>query len=494
MIKKFKIQNSKFKINEKGQLSLFVLIFSAVAMIILSGLIVWVDSNQKVVYRTTYQHSALMVAEAGVEYYRWHLAHAPNDFQDGTGHVGPYTHNYYDKNNALIGQYTLDITPPPLSSSLVTIKSTGKLDGVPNVQRVIQARLGIPSVVKYAVLANSNIRFEPGTLVFGPIHANGGIRFDGTAYNIVTSARTTYNDPDHSGADEYAIHTHTGSVDPLPPAALPLRADVFTSGRQFPVPAVDFAGLTQTLAQIKKSAQSAGKYFAASGSNGYHIILKIDGTFDIYKVKKMAKRPNVNCRNKLHQKKWKTWSISAAGGSEQLVGNYPIPANGLIFVEDNIWVDGKINKSKLTIASGKFPYSPNKATSIIINKSITYTNYDGQDVIGLIAQRNINVGMVSDNTLRIDAAVVAQNGSVQRYYYRPPSGGKNYCTAAYSSPSSFTLNGMIATNSGYGFAYTDGSGYQNRTIIYDSNLLYNPPPSFPLISGYYQQVSWKELE
>ena len=51
---------------------------------------------------------AFAIAEAGIEYYRWHLAHAPAGFQDGTGHAGPYVHNYYDKDGNQIGQFTLD--------------------------------------------------------------------------------------------------------------------------------------------------------------------------------------------------------------------------------------------------------------------------------------------------------------------------------------------------------------------------------------------------
>jgi hypothetical protein len=34
------------------------------------------------------------------------------------------------------------------------------------------------------------------------------------------------------------------------------------------------------------------------------------------------------------------------------------------------------------------------------------------------------------------------------------------------------------------------AGYTNTTDIYDSNLLYSPPPGFPLSSSGYQQLSW----
>jgi hypothetical protein len=123
---------------------------------------------------------------------------------------------------------------------------------------------------------------------------------------------------------------------------------------------------------------------------------------------------------------------------------------------------------------------------------LRYTNYDGQDVLALIAQKNVNVGLVSAATLRIDAALVAKTGRVGRYYYGPPGGGSNRCSP-YHSRTTLTLFGMIATNQRYGFAYTDNTGYTTRNITYDGNLLYGPPPSFPLTGDQYEVLSWKEI-
>jgi len=40
----------------------------------------------------------------------------------------------------------------------------------------------------------------------------------------------------------------------------------------------------------------------------------------------------------------------------------------------------------------------------------------------------------------------------------------------YHVRSTINLNGMIATNQRYGFAYTDNTGYQIRNITYDSKI------------------------
>jgi len=126
--------------------------------------------------------------------------------------------------------------------------------------------------------------------------------------------------------------------------------------------------------------------------------------------------------------------------------------------------------------------------NITVNNDITYAHTDGRESLALIAQGNLNVGMVSDTNLIIDAALVAKNGRVGRYYY-----DTSHCSPYYTR-ASLTLLGMIATYSRYGFAYTDGTGYQIRNINYDGNLLYAPPPSIPLTGDQYTVISWREVQ
>lgn len=475
------------KILSDGHVLILVLVFSSVASYILIGLANLIVLNIKAGQQTIKREQAFQIAESGVEYYRWHLAHAPQDYQDGTGGPGPYVHNFFDKSGNQIGTFSLDITPPPVGSTLVTVTSTGNaLGGFGNPTRVVSVSLAKPSIARFAVVANDAMRFGQGTETFGPIHSNGGIRFDGLAHNIVSSAQASYDDPDHSGGNEFGVHTHVSPTDPLPPAPVPTRTDVFVAGRQFPVPAVDFVGITADLSQIKAKAQTDGFYRSPSGSLGYHLVLKTNDTFDLYRVTSLV-NPPTGCNNSQNQTGWGTWSIN----NQQLIGNYPFPNNGLIFLEDDIFVNGQINTARLTIVAALFPDNPSTRKNIIINNDLLYTNYDGQDTIGLIAQGNINVGMVSENDLRIDGAIIAQNGRVGRYYYRPPGGGYNRCSP-YHQRQTITLWGMIATSQRYGFAYTDGNGYQTRLINYDASLLYAPPPDFPLTSDQYEIVSWTE--
>ncbi len=466
---------------ESGQILIQVIVFGAIAVYFVATLASWAGEHIKVGRQALAREQAIQIAEAGADYYRWHLAHAPQDYQDGTGTSTPHVHDYLDKDGNHVGQFTLTITPPPLGSSLVTIKSVGKVDSDPNISRTIVTQLAKPSIAKYATVANAVLRFGAGTEVFGPIHSNSGIRFDGLAHNIVSSSLANYDDPDHTGANDFAVHTHLAPPDPVPPGAVPSRPDVFESGRQFPVPAVDFAGITSDLAQMKTAAQTSGFYRAGSGGLGYHVVVKVNDTFDLYRVTSLV-NPAGGCTNVGGQTDWGTWSIQ----NQALIGNFAFPTNGLIFLEDHVYVDGQINTARVTIIAALLPDNPASRKQITINTNLRYTNVDGQDVIGLIAQGNLNVGMVSDTTIRIDAALISQNGRVGRYYYGAG------CTP-YHSRQTLTLWGTIATSQRYGFAYTDGTGYQIRNINYDARLLYSPPPSFPLTSDQYTTLSWEEI-
>jgi type II secretory pathway pseudopilin PulG len=480
----------------KGIVLVNVLIFASISILVVSALVNWGAVVLKTTRTLDVREQAFQIAEAGIEYYRWHLAHAPADYQDGTGVTKTYYHTVTDNDGDIKGQYALTITPPPVGSTIVKIRSVGTTTADATISRTIQATLAIPSLAKFAVVANDKMRFGATTEVFGPIHSNQGIRFDGLAHNIITSSVSSYDDTDPDDCNvglSFGVHTCASPSDPSPPTALPNRSDIFNAGRQFPVQSFDFSGLTVDLATIKTNATASGRYIPSSGSQGYYIVLKTNDTFDLYKVTALENAPN-GCSNDAAQTGWGTWSIKTkvhpTTGVANSPQNYPIPANGLIFVEDHVWVSGTINTARVTIAAGLFPDNIATRKDIIVNNDIMYTNYDGSDVISLIAQGNVSTGLISEDNLRIDAALVAQNGRAGRFYY---GSGCKISGTNYYVRTQLTLYGMIATNQRYGFAYTGGTGYQSRDIIYDSNLLYGPPPSFPLTSSQYSTISWEEI-
>jgi len=443
---------------------------------------------------------ALDVAEAGVNYYMWHLVHAPDDYKDGNSTpasppYGPYNHDYYDTSGKKIGAYTIWITPPQSAGYSVSIQSTGRVVGGSE-NRTIVAKLGIPSFAQFAVVANdtvNNIWFGAGTEVWGPVHNNGGVHFDGIAHGIVTSAVATYRDSDNGNQTEPGVYTTQS--DP---------SQVFLGGKSFPVPTIDFNRITADLQKLKTLATAGSGYIGPSNASGYHIVLTTSGsTYNLYKV------TSVSASCSTSQGAQGTYKIL----SEQAVslGN-PFPSNGVIFVEDNLWINGQINSAYLTIAAAKIGATDGDQKSIFINNDLKYTNFDGRDKIGLIAQNNISVGLYSEGSftgtadqqeLVIDAALIAQNGRVGRNYY-PYKYSQSYCLLSsdnYWQRNKITVYGSIATAQRYGFAWVSGSvwtlgdyddsGYQYRSITYDQNMSTNPPPFFPTI-GNYAILDWRE--
>ena len=483
MIKKIiqKIKNKKkFSIKEeKGMLVIQMMVFAAVVVMVIGALSSFASISIKAGRIAYNREQAFQASEAGIDYYRWHLAHAPSDYQDGAGGAGPYVHSLKDKNGTTVGQFSLLITAPPLGSTKVEIESTGNSALDPSFVRKIESQVAKPSIAKYSVAGHSAMRFGVGTEVFGPIHVNGGIRFDGLAHNVVTSGATTYTDTDGdacTGSNSWGVHTCLSPADTVSPTAFPARPDVFEAGRLISQPTITFSGFTADLAVLKANAISSGFYrdVAGTGFVGYHVVLKTNDTFDLYKINSWADKGSCNGDP--------SWSV----GTQTLQGNYAFPANGIIFIEDHIVVDGQIDGARLTITAADLTDTINNK-NILINNDISYTNYDGSDSIGIIGQAGVMVGMASEDNLKVDAALIAQNDRVGRYYY---SGG----SCAYKNRNIISLYGMIASYGRYGFAWTDGTGYTNRSITYDANLLYAPPPNFPITSDQYVILSWQEVK
>jgi hypothetical protein len=481
--------------DQHGSMLVVVLVATGLFLIMAMGAIELGLLQQKLNIRKVARAQALHIAEAGVNYYRWVLYHDPKEYCNketciGAPDYGPYgPYTYTDSAGQNIdGYYELYIIPPALNgSTIVTIKSIGWVADYSNIKRTIEVQCGIPSWSSYSTLANSHMRFGGGTETWGPIHSNGGIRFDGVAHNIITSALLDYDDPDHGGANEFGVHTHVAPVDPLPdgnnpPENVPSRPDVFIAGRSFPMLVVSFDLLDNYVTETLTKAEENGLVLDNSGDEGYHITLNINDTIDIRKVNLITPQ----CRYK--NGSWKKSDTDGIVNETDYIIGTSTPPNGIVFIKDNVWVDGQINGNRITILAFEEPLGGNK-TDIIINNDLMYTNYDGTDAIGLIAQRNISVGLFSEDNLQIDAALIAKEGRIGRNYF--PCTDDNDCSATYCIRDTITINGSLATRNRYGFAWTDGTGYQTRNLNYDNNLTFIPPPHFPT-TGEYSFISWNE--
>ena len=483
----------------------YALVMMAVVSIILTSAIQYVVSQTKYGIYGASKKEAFQIAEAGISFYRWYLAHnvtgksssQVRDFWDGSpiavgtpacGESGAYEVEYKDPGGGAVGKYCLEVSEPADWSTAVTIKSTGWTYKYPNNKVVIQARLRRSAWSEFMILADGMFRLSSGTVINGKMHSNTGIHFDGVAYNVVTSsANTTYCDIDSDVTTGTHCTDSSGTSGHIRSGIWTLWANeynsalgsaVFRAGKSFPVSSYIFNNVSADFGLMRNTAggcsnsnesncsdvcNSSGCYFNNAG-NGRYIILKGD-KFDVCTVTSYDNNTNeITGTNNCHT-------------------GYSIPNNSVIYVEDNLWIEGTINNKKVSIVAADRDL-PNSEKNIFLKNNLKYTNYDGRDVIGISAQTNIEIIKNSSSNLRIDAAMLAKNGRVGRNYYT---------TRDYRDyKNSITINGSIASKGRINFGYADDTGYHTRNLIYDNNLLYSPPPYYPTGSQYLLDL-WEEL-
>jgi Tfp pilus assembly protein PilX len=454
---------------QQGTILIYTVVIMFIFSLVMMGLLAYSTMELRVTRSAVYKEQAFDIAEAGADYYEWHLANFSSDFYDGNASTtpGPYVHNYTDNDTgAVIGKFSLSITPPTVGSTIVTIQSTGYTLANQQEKRAVTVKYGIPSLAQYAFLTNGDAWIGSTESVSGQFLSNGGVRFDGTGNAAIMSAKASYTCQSWSGSP--CPQNENGIWGSAPQST--------QNFWQYPVSNVDFSSITANFATIKSSAQSAGIYLAPSNADGYSLVFNADGTVTIYKVTSLQSDPSGQDVNGV------THNTSLDYKNRTLVSTQAIPANGIIYVEDKIWVEGTV-KGRVLVAAAVLPYNSATAPSIIIPNNIVYAAKDGTNSLGLISQQDILISYLSPNNLEIDAALIAQNGSAQRYYW------------AGNVLNAITIYGATASFGTWTWSWVDGggntvSGYTNTNTTYDSNLLYSPPPSFPLSSSGYQQISW----
>lgn len=468
--------------NKKSSQAGFSIVYLVVAIFVFSlvllSILQYALTQFKIVRSTANREQAFQIAEAGINYYQWYLAHFPSDYWDGNASTtpGPYIHNYTDfDQQTVLGKFELTITPPSVGSTVVTIKSKGYTIENPKQSRTITVRYGIPSLAKYGFLTNESVWIGQGENISGQMHANGGIRFDGTGNAPITSAKNTYSCLSWSGS-------------PCPttkPGIWGAAASSTQAFWQFPVPSIVFSSMTSDLNNMKSMASSDGApaYLGPSNNKGYSLVFKPNGTVDIYIVKKLLNAPSSTYNVNMAPVSQSIDYDPNASQRQLIYSNVPIPARGIFFLQDHVWVEGTV-KGRVTVVAA-VPGATSNYPNIIIPNNILYAGSSGSDSLGLIGQGNVLVAYNAPTDLTINAAMIAQNGSIQVYYYASGANIKN----------SITVNGSLATYGQWTWTYVSGggnvvSGFRNTYTNYDGNLLYAPPPSFPLSTDGYQQISW----
>lgn len=478
---------SRLRSEEGYVLALVMLVLMAVG-IMSATLLTQVQMNQQHVQRDRAYSQSLAVAEAGLNQYLWMVAAGTsseaNDFaipgntgDDPRYKVFTLTDPY---SGEVQGQYAVQVTPPDQTDSRVKVTVTGLAAQPVEAPRTVEAHLGRPSFSEYILLVDESVYIGgPSDRVWhGKTHSNTGIRIE--TENIIDSiscANSTYeygNDNWKAGIWSQNLPSNSASK----------------SFWHFPVPPIDFDIVTSDFARLNSLATGDANLPYVSASGGWHIKIL---TGNRYQVRKVASDS---------ENKSSGGSITyAAGSSWSAARNYP--NKGVIYVNDDVWVEGAGVSGRLTIAcSGQLnPSGQQTATNISIVDDITYATKDGNVAIGLIAQNNIKIPMYApisklppstNDDLEIDAAIIAQQG--KEYVSYDSSGSASGWGPRRGELTFFGSVSSYITPYRRTDTRTDGhyAGFATGVNTYDAFLLHNPPPYFPKI-GTYQILDWNEL-
>ncbi|GIW68802.1 MAG: hypothetical protein KatS3mg100_296 [Candidatus Parcubacteria bacterium] len=422
--------------------------------------------------------AALRIAEAGIAYYRWRLAHFPNDLTDGTGAPPPYEHAYSDPETGVVGTFSLQISGQEFCGKLssITITSTGWTAENPQLRRAVRVTLARPTVAEYSYLLNSNVWAGSDRQIYGPYHTNGGVRMDGTNHSTVTSAQETWwctSSFGCSGSGEW-------------------KTGVFGSGPnshlwQYPVASFDFNNITLDLASIRDAVQEGGGIYLAPQGKGFHIVLQPDGSARISRVQAVDWVWAYDTETGWHQ----SFEIIRM---ETFLETRTIPAEcPIIYAEGDVWLEGVV-AGKVSVIAAR-PQDPAKDPTIYLAGNITYAENSTADGLAAVAEGNVLIPLLSPDLMTLRGVFIAQRGWFGRKHYHPA-----YLSSAYdpyvfrdylSVQGSVVSNGRVGTKWSCGGSYC--SGYNERVNAYDRQLAIHPPPLVPTVREETALIEWREV-
>ncbi|MBU6214309.1 hypothetical protein KGM48_00480 [Patescibacteria group bacterium] len=462
----------------RGSITLLVLVFAGIFVTVILSLTTFVLTVNRAQSVTQERGEAFDLAEAGIQYYRWLLQHYPGDITNHTGHGGPYVTTYADPEGGSTGTYTLSVTGNSSCGIVqsIDVTSIGSPSDAPGVIATISARYAEPSVAAYSYIIGSSVWAGADRVINGPYHSNGGIRMDGVSNAPVTSSLSTWDCDANFGCTPEQK----------------LAPGVVGSGAKpqfwsYPTPQVDFAAISSNFGTLKTAAQTNGLYLprystSKNPHNGYHLIFNANGTVTVRRVSKittLAVIP-VNSTN--------SSSDYTLINTETAYQTLSLPAQcGLIFVEDNAWIEGTIpQKVTLVVANAT---TPGVLPDVVLHNNITYAATDGSDGLTVIGAHDILIAPDSPQVMTLNGVFVAQSGAFGRNYYG--------CPSAYEPRTSLTILGTTVSNLRTGTAWEWGcgatnAGYLSRIDSYDRQNMKNPPPFTPNTSTQWQIVDWEQ--
>lgn len=521
---KSKIKNK----NKQGSALAYVLVVMTIVSMILVSMLQYISSQIRYGFYNYYKEESFQIAESGINFYKWYLAKemetitTPQEVQDFWANGDPIgvEHDCSESDAYIVdyavggvdGKYCIEVDPPEEWSTIFTVRAIGWTNKEPEIKRTVQARFRRPSFSEYMLIGDEQFVLNDEAVTHGRVHSNTGIHFNGVAYNVVSSEQELYEfsgglwgigaDEDKPGVWTYWSNEYNNTQ----------HKNVFQAGKQIGTNdgAVhwDFPSINPYISFAREKALSGtsppgtpcdsdGCYFGNTGE-GRHIIFN-GNTMTVCTVNSYCTSPLAqwSCWNGLifnrysilnYKKNSGSGTCSSCTAGNSCASTYTIPNNGAIYVEDNAWVEGTLgtssNHKKLTVVAADTLITGAEKNIFIGRNNLVYSSYEGEDVLGLLAQNNVEIIRQSQNNLIINAALMAKDGRVGRESY------------VFDWPNSITFLGSIVSkgmfNVGKGVLWSWDVGYQNAYLNFDNNLLYYPPPFFPTGVGYTMD-GWEEL-
>jgi len=469
---------SPSSVGQSGQLLVLVLVFAGVFMILISAFVgSMISQSQSIKFRYDFQQ-ATDIAESGLNYYRWYLAHNPGDISGG----GVY--EYIDQElGTRMGEFELNINSNSYCGQVASIEveSRGRSDNNPAAEAVISATYKRPTVSEYSFITNSGVWFGGGSLV-GPIHSNQGLRMEAAHNSAIGSGQATWNCDSSFGCDP-EISNAPG---------------VYSSGSlstpglfQYPVDPIDFAGLTLDLSLMRTLAQnSGGIHFGPTSDWGYLVNFNGDSTVDISRVtgtESYRSYPGSGCC-------WIWTERNIITSSVLIADDVPIDNDcPILFLEDKVWVQGTINQ-KVSLAAADL--DDTTETNIVINDDVTYVPGANAGFLA-IAEDDVDINLViPGENLDLHGIYIAQDGRFGRDQY------STSVLPSYLDPfvvlGNFTFlgtqvsNQRAVTNWVSGGTVFSGFGGSGGGSSFDRDQIDNPPPLTPTTNDVYELQDWRQ--
>jgi len=483
----------------KGFIITYIMVFGSVFMILLIAVSGFVLSQMRQAkYELAYEQS-LHIAEAGLNRYKWYLLHKEQELFGGVeigcppsdcASCAPCEYEFSLPGAGALGKYRLEVLEERACdiTTSVQVVSTGWTYQFPDADRSIRVHYIKPTVAEYSYILNHNVWAGDDRIIMGPYHSNGGIRMDGQNNSFVSSEQIQWSCTDSYGCSscplECAYSPSQGCLCPGVFTTANGNEDLF----RIDAPHFDFEGITIDLGIIKgltqppPEGQGKGLYLPPSNAYGYHVIIN-QRQLSVRKIERVSR---VYAYDTDLGYFWEYSIIDREGAAV----NYNLSDCGLVFIEDNVWLQGTIS-GKITLAAADL-ISPSVTRNVWLKDDIAYLNPDNSDSLVVMGQNNVLITPDSPDYLDLHGVFIAQTGHFGRNYYSP------YTYPNYAKKEQLNMLGSVISNGRVGTKWTSGSvwvsGYRERRNIYDPTMSFNPPPFLPSISEEFSYKKWEEIQ